>query len=126
MVFADIMIDSIFSLPIANIGLRYRWDDIVKTWLYEGDIKFLWERDMPPQMYQEFIVVSQETPTKIFVSSKNLVQEKDIIRVDHTGLPINRDDPADILNRYMVIGVHPLQSGITQLDLQWQTDGNTA
>ena len=122
----SIMIDSIFSLPIANDGVVFEWDEHARAWLYKDDIKFLWERDMPPQMYQEFVVVSQEISTTIFIPSKADIEAKNIIRIDHTGLPIDRDEPDTIRERYMVIGVHPLQSGITQLDLQWQTDGNTA
>ena len=103
MVFDDIMVTSIFSLPIAQDATRMR------AGVQELDFKFLWRRSVPPSLYENYAGLANEVPTEIYIPTEepSILIEKDTIMID--------------ANTYMVIGVLDLKHGLTRVDLQWHS-----
>lgn len=123
MVFQDIMIDSIFNLPIAQTAIRRR--EVITTPGFERqaaedlEFKFIWRRNLPVQTYAEYMNKAQEVQTDIYVKTTEPpdILEKDTILID---------DAFGIEEEYMVVGGLDMQNGFTRIDLEWHKDGAAA
>ena len=121
MVFEEIMIDSMFALPVAQTGIRKRTE--VTTPGFERksapdlSFKFFWRRNLPVLTYNDYMN-GQEVQTDIYIKTVETpeIEVKDLILID---------DAFGVPETYIVIGGLDLQNGFTRLDLQWQENGST-